>query len=167
MITGKILKGALSAASILYAINATQAVTIDPTSYCLTCKEGCAGAVKKQCKKMCKDMKEHIASLQMSKLANATGKKFRTSRDKAEKADMLYDSPLYKCLGVARVSTAKPPAEKNTACLAVLQNVEDALNATIEEFQSAKKTLMTEQDSPASPASPPDHSKKRSPIRHH
>ena len=158
MLTEKFLKGLLCAASILFSISGDmQAVTIDPTSYCLTCKEGCAGAVKQQCERMCVGIKEHIASLQMSKLTNETGKKFRTSRNKAEKADMLHDSPLYKCLGIMRVSkTEETHAEKNKPCLAALQNVEEALNATLEELQSVKKTLMGQESNP-------DHS----PSHHH
>jgi hypothetical protein len=151
MTTEKFLKIALFVASTLFFLTEVQAANIDAHSYCLTCKEGCSGAAEQQCKRMCMEIKDHVASLQMSRLTNETGKKFRTSRDKAEKAEMLYDSPLYKCLGITRPSKTEhaheePPAKKNTeknkACSAALQNVEEALQATLYELKNAKEMLV-------------------------
>jgi hypothetical protein len=153
MIRKQFLTVILSVASILLSSHDAYAVNIDAHTYCLTCKEGCSGAAEQQCKRMCMDIKEHVANLQMSRLTNETGKKFRTLRNKAEKADMLYDSPLYKCLGLTRAHKTEkeheePKDEKNTACAAALQNVEEALQATLYELQNAKKMLVPHHNSP-------------------
>jgi hypothetical protein len=156
MMTAKFFKSALSGLSALCCISETHAVKIDPYSYCLTCKEGCAGAAKEQCERMCPEIKEQVASLQMSRLTNETGKKFRTLRNKVEKADMLHESPLYKCLGITResVKAKKSSSEKNKAALTALQNVEDALDATLNELQDAKKALTNSPGEPSGATHP-------------
>lgn len=102
-----VLKGVLSIGTVVAGMEIAQAAqrpTIDPMTFCSnSCNDRCntgdplAPKLKAQCKKMCSDQMDQVASLQMSKMTGDKGKEFRQARGQA-KVDMLKDAPIYRCL---------------------------------------------------------------------
>lgn len=145
---------ALFTLSFVISIPHTQAINIDPFTFCNnSCKSPSCDEknVAERCKKICSEDStwKHVASLQMS----SSSKEFRMEKDKTKKDHMLYEAPIAKCVGKVKPVEethktdvgAKPVDEtakmKEDLCAAALKKEMNALKHNKADLEAQNREL--------------------------